>query len=89
MRRAIITTALGLSLVIPSAAMAWRDRGYDDYYDREQAIQMQRIANEMKRQNDYNAYRDEKAEYDRMLESKPEYLRPMIKHYNPGPQPPK
>jgi hypothetical protein len=73
-------------LLIPTVAFGWDNR---DYYDADRNQQLERIANEMERQQEYQEYRDDKADYEENIRSQPEFIQPMIRHYNPGPQPPK
>ncbi|MBT6502422.1 MAG: hypothetical protein HOK67_21265 [Deltaproteobacteria bacterium] len=83
MKRAIIILAITL---LPTVALGWDNR---DFYDGERNMQLERIANEMDRAQEYREYRDDKADYEASIRSRPEYIQPMIRHYNPGPQPPK
>jgi hypothetical protein len=73
-------------LLIPTIAFGWDNR---EYNDAERNMQLERIANEMARQQEYQEYRDDKADYEESIRSRPEWQQPMIRHYNPGPQAPK
>jgi hypothetical protein len=84
MKRAIMVAIM--VAMLPTAALGWGDR---DFYDSERNQQLGRIASEMERANDYQEYRDAKENYESEIRSQPEWKQPMIRHYNPGPQPPK
>ena len=72
-------------LLIPATASAWRDR--DDYYDERQAVQMQRIADELEYQQKYREYQDQVIEYEEAYPNKNQQN--AMKHYYRWPQPPK
>jgi hypothetical protein len=87
MKRAIMIAALALT---PMTASAWDNRYSDDQYDNDiqRNQQLQRIANEMQYQQEYQEYKDQKADYDNQFEGD-ELGKFMSDHYFKGPQAPK
>ena len=85
MKKLIVILAI---VLLPAADWGWRDRYDDDRYynDLDRNYQLEKIADELRYQQEYREYQDQVEAYE---EAYPEEIQQfMLKHYYKWPQPP-